>query len=50
MTRFRRVCLWCLAVVALYAMVSSAVYRFRHPEMTETQLFLHLGDAMRWQP
>ena len=33
----------------LYLVTSSLVYRFRHPELTETQLFLHLSDAVMWR-
>jgi hypothetical protein len=33
----------------LFVALSFARYRFAHPAMTETQLFLHFGDAMRWR-
>lgn len=42
---------WLYAVAALttYIAVSWTVYRFRHPEQTETQLFLNFADAMLWR-
>jgi hypothetical protein len=33
----------------VYVTVAEGRYRFRHPEMTETQLFLHTGDILLWQ-
>lgn len=43
--RFR---LWML-VAALYLAAVFTVYRFRHADMTETQLFIHALDALTWQ-
>lgn len=37
----------CIAVV-LYAAVSSIVFRFYNPCLTETELFLRLWDAITW--
>lgn len=40
-----------VGIVALvYLMVSVLAYRFRHPELTETQLLLATGKALRWEP
>lgn len=33
-----------------WLVVASIVYRFRHPEMTETELFLKLPDALLFRP
>jgi len=30
----------------IWIMTTSGAYRFKHPEMTETQLFLKLPDAI----
>lgn len=39
-----------LLVLALcYVGLSVTVYRFQHPEMSETELFLHIPDALLWQ-
>jgi len=37
-----------LMLVVLYVAISAMRYRCLHPEMTETQLFLRLWDAIRW--
>lgn len=41
-----------LAVLVLVLLANIALlrYRFLHPELTETQLLLHVLDALRWQP
>lgn len=37
-------------VTTLYIVITWAiVHRFRHPELTETQLFLSFWDAMLWR-
>lgn len=33
----------------LYCAVAQYRYRFLHPEMTETQLFRHIGDYLLWR-
>lgn len=38
-----------LVILALYIVVSSIVYAFRHPEKTETQRFLEIPKAMAWK-
>jgi hypothetical protein len=37
-------------LLAFYLLIASTVYRYRHPEMTETQLSIHLWDAITWRP
>ena len=32
-----------------YVGVSSVVYRFRHPEMTETETIMNMGAVLRWE-
>lgn len=36
-------------VISVYIAVSFTVYRFKHPELTNTQLTLHFVDAMTWK-
>jgi len=38
-----------LTALIIYTAASSGCYRFRHPEMTETQLILKAGDWLRWK-
>lgn len=45
---------WNIATVvafpfALYAAAAMTVYRFQHPELTETQLLLAFWDAIMWR-
>ncbi len=40
---------YAVVILLLYLAVSTMAYRFRHPEQTETQLFLHILDAICWQ-
>lgn len=40
---------WVLLVVPIYIIVASLVYRFRHPDMTETELLMHTFDAWCWR-
>lgn len=35
-------------ILATYFAIAMTAYRFRHPEMTETQLFKNIPDAMIW--
>lgn len=35
--------------VAIYVVLASWRYRLAHPELTETQLFMQLGDALLWR-
>jgi hypothetical protein len=39
---------WIAVIFAVYVMVSVIAYRFRHPEMTETQLLVNVRDALLW--
>ncbi len=43
----KKVCPIVLGIIVLYWFLSMMIYRFRHPDMTETQLLLHLWDALR---
>ena len=38
-----------LIVVFLYVTVAFITYRFRHPDMTETQLFLNIFEALMFR-
>ena len=39
-----------VAILAVgYLGVATMVYRFAHPRMTETELFLHIPDALLWK-
>jgi len=47
-----RIQLWvtfALFVVVLYFAIAASVFRFRHPDLTQTQCFLHLWDAACWR-
>ena len=37
-----------LVTFCLYCAAVATIMRFRHPEYTETELFLSLGDAIVW--
>lgn len=36
-------------VIAVYFFVSITVYRFKHPKMTETELFKNIPEALLWK-
>lgn len=36
-------------LISIYLMVAITVYRFRHPDKTETRLFLDFVDALLWR-
>lgn len=39
-----------LFVIAIvYVIVSVMAYRFRNPHLTETELFLHIPEAVMWE-
>ena len=38
-----------LYVLIIYFMVSGVRYRFAHPEMTQTQCLLNIGDVFKWK-
>lgn len=40
---------WLGLLFAFYAATSIVTYAFRHPEMTDTQRFLHTLDALLWR-
>lgn len=35
--------------IVLYIAIAFIFYRFRHPDMTETQLLFHFVDAVCWR-
>jgi hypothetical protein len=35
-----------VCLVIFYFIISTLIYRFKHPEMTETQLFLNVPRAL----
>ena len=47
--RFLGLLPWALIVLASYVIAASAVYRFRFPEKTETELFMELPQALLWR-
>jgi hypothetical protein len=36
-------------VIIFYIVIASLAYRFRHPDQTETELFINFPDAMIWR-
>lgn len=36
-------------VVVTYFVVSSMVYQFRHPDMTQTRVLLNIKDVLLWR-
>lgn len=38
-----------LSIVLTYCTLSLFVYSLRHPEQTQTQVFLHFVEAVTWQ-
>lgn len=38
-----------LLIASGYLFVSFGTYRLMHPDLTETQLFLHIFDALLWR-
>jgi len=44
-----RAALLCIVIASAYLFTAFAVYRFRHPEMTETQLFLDTPKALTFR-
>ena len=47
MTKLMLKCLVLLLIV--YLSVSQTVFAFRHPHLTNTELFLHIPDALMWK-
>lgn len=39
----------CVLALALYWGIAYTRYRFRHPELTGTQLLLHFKDIVSWR-
>jgi hypothetical protein len=38
-----------MIVICLYFMITQVVYRFRHPEQTETELFKNIPKSLLWK-
>ncbi len=38
-----------IAVVGIYCVLALGAFRFQHPQMTETELFLHIPEALTWR-
>lgn len=49
MTERRHWWRWLIVVACAYVFIASAAHAIRNPELTETQRFLHLVDAMLWR-
>lgn len=49
MSRRLQVALWIVVLVTAYAAVAGIRYAFAHPELTDTQRVLRIGDALRWR-
>jgi len=52
MSRRDKIQMWVTAAIAVpifYLAIAASVFRFRHPELTQTQCFLHLWDAACWR-
>lgn len=49
MRRARRIAAGALLAALLYLAVASIAFAFRHPELTETQRFLRMVDALAWR-
>ena len=47
-SRGLKVFAWCFLLATLYVVVAAARWRFMHPELTETELFLELGKVIAW--
>lgn len=41
--------MYVIAVVLLYCIVSMAIFAFRHPWMTQTEVFMFANDAFHWR-
>lgn len=40
---------YALIAIAVYFAIAVTRYRFAHPDLTETQLFLRIPDALLWR-
>ena len=40
---------WIVAIFVIYIIAADMRFRFEHPWMTETELFLHLWDSFLWR-
>lgn len=48
MNRLGQIVWWVFAILAIYTVLSSTVYRFQNPHLSETQLFLDIPKAWFW--
>lgn len=48
---FKRTFVWgiVVAVLTAYIFLAFVTYQFRHPELTDTQRFLNIWEALTWQ-
>lgn len=44
----QKVLFWGLLFGILNLSITSFIYRFKHPEKTETQTFLHIPESFQW--
>lgn len=47
--RLWAVVFWAIGLLILYVSLSCIAFAFRHPELTDTQRFLHIKDAVLWR-
>ena len=38
-----------LGCILIYFVIAMFTYRFRYPKQSETELFIHIPDAMMWK-
>jgi hypothetical protein len=48
--RQRQILVSSISVLIVYVLFATTLYRFRHPEQTDTQLFQNLPRALMLQP
>jgi hypothetical protein len=44
---YKKIFSFFLGMFVAFILIKTMIYRFRHPDMSETQLFLHFFDAFR---
>lgn len=45
----RRVATWIAYAAVVYLIAATSAYRFRHPDLSETRLFLDIPKALAWR-
>lgn len=45
--KYKKILSFLLGMMVAYILIKTTIYRFRHPDMSETQLFLHLLEAFK---